>query len=52
MTKANIDASPSKLSMYDEKIFLNVGNILRRQCDDGWMKKKKLGMCVKSTTVR
>jgi len=52
MTKANVDASPSKLSMYaNERIFLNVANILRRQCDDRWM-KKKLGMCMKSATVR
>jgi len=52
MTKANIDASPSKLSMYaDERIFSNVANVLRRQHDDGWT-KKKLGMCAKSATMR
>jgi len=47
MTKANIDASPSKLSMpANERIFLNVAKILRRQCDDGWTKKNLA--CVQS----
>ena len=49
--KPNIDPNSSKSSTYaDERIFSNVVNVLRRQCNDGCM--RKLGVCAKSTTVR
>ena len=40
MIKPNVDPNSSKPSTYaDERIFSNVVNALRRQCDDGWTKK-------------